>query len=141
MNTNIEIAKRIAALSAYKDFKTDTDFGAFLGWTKQYTYRILRGQVVGLTVINTILDKFPEVNARWLITGEGSMIDNAYMARYFTTLHQLNDYIPVMTKEELDRVNHTASFTASDLAVWQSRLAERNAAIEDRFRKAQKPAK
>ncbi len=40
----------------------------------QYLNNILKG-VVGLTVVKHILNIFKDVDARWLVTGEGSPIE------------------------------------------------------------------
>lgn len=47
---------------------------ALMGWTPQYVSKLLHGQRLGIAPITNIVRKFPELNARWLLTGEGSML-------------------------------------------------------------------
>ncbi|MBR2398595.1 MAG: hypothetical protein IKA96_01385 [Alistipes sp.] len=35
---------------------------------------MLKGERIGLNPIVTLLDKFPELNARWILLGEGAML-------------------------------------------------------------------
>lgn len=58
-------------LKAYKNIKTDAEFADFLGistqnisaWHKRNTFNN-----------NIIVDKFPEVDESWLLTGKGEML-------------------------------------------------------------------
>ena len=54
-----------------------TEFAALLGWSPQYLSKLIRGDTFGISPVITIITKFPEINVRWLLLGEGEMIDNA----------------------------------------------------------------
>ena len=59
------------------DYKTDgnrTDFAAIMGWSRQYLSKLLRGEANGIAVARALLTTFPEIDARWLLLGEGKMI-------------------------------------------------------------------
>ena len=45
-----------------------------LGWSPQYLHNMLNGDSFGIQPVTALLKKFPELNARWLILGEGVMI-------------------------------------------------------------------
>ena len=59
------------------DYKTDgsrTDFAAIMGWSRQYLSKLLRGEANGIAPVRSILTTFPDIDARWLLLGEGQMI-------------------------------------------------------------------
>lgn len=114
------IAYRILMLMRYKGFSVKTEFGDFLGWKKQYLQKILNGGLIGMSVINTILEKFPDISARWLITGEGLMIDLQQHTRAITDFHDLRDYIHVMTPDDRRRIHAGLGYAPDDLLRWQS---------------------
>lgn len=68
-----QINQRIR-LIATENFARKKDFAEFLGWRPNYLSKILGGQNIGLTPLMHILQKMPEINARWLLLGEGNMI-------------------------------------------------------------------
>ena len=49
------------------------EFASIMGWSGQYLNTILRGSF-GIVPLRKILEEFPELDARWMITGEGKMI-------------------------------------------------------------------
>ncbi|MHA1974431.1 MAG: hypothetical protein ACTSW1_15645 [Candidatus Hodarchaeales archaeon] len=54
-----------------------TRFGALLGYNNSENIRKLlntQNANPGLRILNDIISRFPEINAHWLITGEGNMI-------------------------------------------------------------------
>ena len=64
---------RIQAIIDYKTGGRIGAFGALLGWSPQYLSKLLRGDSIGLTPVRAILEACPEINARWLILGDGRM--------------------------------------------------------------------
>lgn len=61
------------------DYKTDgnrTDFAAIMGWSRQYLSKLLRGESIGIAPVRSILATFPDIDARWLLLGEGKMLRN-----------------------------------------------------------------
>ena len=80
-----------------------------------------------------ILDKFKDIDARWLIFGEGYMfgsIENGLLSKFMRLL-EIEKYVSVMSEDELTRyVNMIqsigASFTDSDIMKWREMLALKN---------------
>ncbi|MBQ5923218.1 MAG: hypothetical protein IIW91_07775 [Alistipes sp.] len=59
------------------DYKTQGRRGEFAdmcGWSQPYLSKLLRGESIGIAPIRTILATFPEIDARWLLLGEGKML-------------------------------------------------------------------
>lgn len=66
---------RIHALVCAKADGKKRVFASLLGWSPQYLAKLLKGESIGLQPILTLLKTFPDVSARWLLFGTGSMID------------------------------------------------------------------
>jgi hypothetical protein len=63
-------------LSQLVDFVTNgnkAEFARQMGWKPQYINSLIKEQRFGLSPIIALLQKFPNLDARWLILGEGSM--------------------------------------------------------------------
>lgn len=61
------------------DYKTDgnrTDFAELMGWSRPYLSKLLRGESIGIAPVRSILATFPDIDARWLLLGEGKMLRN-----------------------------------------------------------------
>lgn len=123
---------RIKAIIEYKTGGRIGEFGALLGWSPQYTSKVLRGDGIGLTPVRAILESFPEINARWLILGDGQMLDDTHLLALrreavarASSLMAIDRYIDVMTPDELRRLElaisagRSPSFTPSDVARWE----------------------
>ena len=65
---------RIAEIINYQTDGRRGDFAQRLGWTAPYLSKLLRGEGLGIAPVRTILEAFPEIDARWLLLGEGEMI-------------------------------------------------------------------
>lgn len=50
---------------------TPQEFAIRMGWTKQYLYKLTSGDSFGLAPVRSLLIEFPDLDARWLILGEG----------------------------------------------------------------------
>ena len=86
-----------------------------------------------------MLEKFPELNARWLLLGEGVMIDSGYelMKNHIFRLLQLEKYMPVMTSGELRELSEgKVDFDAETVEKWERLLIDRNEQISNRFKAA-----
>lgn len=130
------MAIRLAQLVEYKTGGSRVEFCALMGWTKQYLNKLLNGQNIGLSVVLAIVETFPDVNARWLLTGVGSMIE-LNLGRVFRMWVELEQYIPVMSTDEQRKLRDgVLSYTAQDLARWTLALDTRDAAIRTRFAEA-----
>lgn len=69
--------QKIELIKKIKDFNSDSALAKFLGVNPQTFYDI-KAEVHGLSkkMIDKILEKIPEINKSWLMTGEGDMITN-----------------------------------------------------------------
>ena len=123
---------RIHEIIRYKTGGRIGAFGALLGWSPQYTSKVLRGDGIGLTPVRAILEAFPDINARWLILGEGDMLDGGDASKLrheameqVRTLAELDKYIPIMSELEVRRLVASLSagrlpqFAADDFARWE----------------------
>lgn len=81
-------------------------FAELMGWTPQYLAKLLRGSNFGLAPVVRLVEVLPEIDARWLLTGEGSMFSPQ---SHFGVLLDMQRYLPVMTEEELSK---TAEFVS-----------------------------
>lgn len=84
------------------------NFADLMGWSPQYVQKLVRGISFGLQPVLAILDKFPDINARWFLFGKGSMLN----ADAISMIHQqvlvniqdlvhLDKYIAVMNANEI----------------------------------------
>ena len=129
-------------LSQFIDYATGgnkADFARSLGWTPQYLSGMLKDCRIGMNPLLTLLARYPELNARWLLLGEGAMLSacgdaiKAQLAR----LLNIEQYLPVMTAEEQQRIiNGNYSFDAETFAKWDALLAEKKASVDGRIRAA-----
>jgi len=134
-----EYALRIAQLLEYTG-ESQVEFAEKLGVTKQYVTKLLKGEGIGLTNIASILKAMPEVNARWLILGEGNMIDSSYMMRVMKLWVDYEEYIPAMTQADKDAINAGKQPTPADVVRWGKLIRERKENIEGRIAKAMQRA-
>lgn len=129
-------------LSQFIDYATrgnKADFARSLGWTPQYLSGMLKDCRIGMNPLLTLLARYPELNARWLLLGEGAMLSacgdaiKAQLAR----LLNIEQYLPVMTAEEQQRIiNGNYSFDAETYAKWDALLAEKKTSVDGRIRAA-----
>lgn len=104
-------------------------FAARMGWERQYLSKLTRGIGLGLTPVVAILQKFPELDARWLLLGEGEMLRAAQSEnrqqlvaardRVARSL-ELARFLPVMSETELSEfASGRLDFPASAVARWR----------------------
>ncbi|WP_262247018.1 hypothetical protein [Parapedobacter soli] len=128
------LATRIQHLIDIKAAGNKTRFGEMLDYSPQYLNNILKG-VIGLTVVERILRTFPDIDARWLILGEGdSPILAATDVRHelharINKLLELDRYLPYMTPQETERYR-TAITTGDDIDFTAQQLYEWKKAME-----------
>lgn len=63
-------------LNTLIDYHTDgnrTEFAELVGWSRPYLSKLLRGEGWGIAPVLRLVERFPSVDARWLLTGEGKM--------------------------------------------------------------------
>lgn len=129
-------------LSQFIDYATNgnrAEFARIVGWSPQYLNSMLKGERIGLSPIVTLLDKFPELNARWVLLGEGAMLAPSVdaMKQHLFRLLEIERYLPVMTAEEQQRViAGDLNFDEATFTKWQGLLVEKNAQLKARFKEA-----
>lgn len=129
--------RRLALFIDYKTGGSHKEFADLMGWSPQYLHKMLKGDSMGIQPVVSLLRKFPELDARWLILGEGVMLSP--VRNRILGLLSLEKFIPVMTKEQVQEL--AAGRTDFDLATmdgWQVKLDERNEGIRRRFDAAYK---
>lgn len=149
---------RLLDIIKYKTGGRQKSFAELLGWTPQYLAKLLRGDNFGLQPVLTLLEKLPEINARWLLLGDGDMLndDKVFGLRRETysrvqSILMFDRFLPVMSPEELHRFEDVLSgkeypdFSDEDVARWEGLLAERqhslDARVDDAISKSVMPCK
>lgn len=140
---------RLLDVIKYKTGGRQKPFAEFLGWTPQYLAKLLRGENFGLQPVLTLLEKLPEIDARWLLLGEGTMLkeDKIYGLRrgVYSSVQRIMDYerfMPVMFPDELSefedclRENRIPSFSEDKVMEFELRLRAKNKTFEDRYNEA-----
>lgn len=134
--------ERLLEIIQYKTAGKQADFAEIMGWSPQYLNRLTKGESgIGIRPIIALLEKFPELNARWLLLGEGAMITSGAdeVKQRLLRLLEIEKYMPVMTPEELRAITDGQSvFDAPTIEKWQTLLEKRNKEINDRFKAAYK---
>ena len=96
---------RLREIIKYKTGGKHKEFAALIGWTPQYLAKLLRGSDFGLRPVLSVLQAFPEINARWFLLGEGTMLDTVELRRgtldHIQAVLDIERFIPVMSPEEL----------------------------------------
>ena len=65
---------RLLEFIQYKTGGRQVDFAEAMGWSPQHLHKMLKDGIIGIRPIIALLEKYPELNARWLLLGEGAMI-------------------------------------------------------------------
>lgn len=104
-------------------------FAERMGWDRQYLSKLTRGIGLGITPVVSILQEFPDLDARWLLLGEGEMLRSAVSenwrhlveARYRVARSvELARFLPVMSDDELSEfASGRLDFPASAVARWR----------------------
>ena len=129
-------------LSQFIDYATGgnrAEFARMCGWTPQYVYNLTKLNNFGITPVLTLLEKFPELSARWLLLGEGDMLTPQIdtLKQHLLRLLELDRYLWVMTDEEQQQVvAGNFDFDEQTFDKWRSLLATRNAERDARFAEA-----
>lgn len=136
------IHERLLDIIQYKTFGKQAEFADIMGWSPQYLNRLTKGESgIGIRPIIALLEKFPELNARWLLLGEGAMITSGVdeMKKRLFRLLEIEKYMPVMTPDELRCVTDGKyDFDENTVKNWDLLLNKRNKEINDRFSAAYK---
>lgn len=146
---------RLLDVIKYKTGGRQNKFAELLGWTPQYLGKLLRGENFGLSPVLTLLEKLPEINARWLLLGEGSMLndDKVFGLRRETysrvqSILMFDRFLPVMSPDEIRRFEGVLQgkewpdFSDDDVERWETLLAVKqgllDVRVEDAMSKAMK---
>jgi len=140
---------RLREIFNYKTGGRQNPFAELLGWSPQYLAKLLKGENFGLSPVLTLLSTFPEINARWFLFGEGSMLEAGRLFElqresmsHIMSLLDLDKYIPYMSGEEVREFEEAVQsgrkpdFSPDTVAKWQSLLDDRNRALDARFAEA-----
>lgn len=65
---------RLNDIILYRTNGARAEFAELMGWSRPYLSKLLRGEGWGITPVLHIIEAFPEVDARWFLTGEGRML-------------------------------------------------------------------
>lgn len=127
---------RFQQIIEYKTNGKQKEFAKLMGWSPQYLSRLVSGSGgLGISPVETIIRKIPELNARWFLTGEGSML-NELSADFIYTLLSLEKYIPVMTADEQEKLACGCHFDADTIERWETDLQERTSRFANIFAQA-----
>lgn len=127
---------RLIELIQYKTMGVQTDFAELMGWSPQYLNKLTREGSIGIKPVVALLERFPELNARWLLLGEGAMITGGAekVKEYLFRLLELEKFIPVMSPDEVRRLSDgNLDFEPETVEKWRTLLDEKNRRIEEMF--------
>ena len=140
---------RLQEIIRYKTGGHQTKFATLMGWSPQYLAKLLKGDNFGIQPVKSLLEAMPEINARWLLFGEGQMLE---VSQLFTlqrevfshaqALLELEKYIPYMSPEEMADFEHALSggrlpsYSPDTLTKWQRLITERKEFIDAKFSQA-----
>lgn len=141
--------ERLLEIIRYKTGGRQNAFAELMGWSPQYLAKLVKGDNFGLQPVLAILSAFPEINARWFLFGQGSMLEVGMMfdlqrqaMSHIQSLLDLDKYIPVMTGEEVREFEEAIksgrypNFSPDTLSDLQKRLAERTENVNAIFSQA-----
>ena len=105
------------------------EFARMMGWSPQYVTNLTSGRgSVGIQPVVALLEKFPNLDARWLLLGEGVMFKPDIVERTkgkLQRLMELEQYVPYMTASELQKYNRgEVDFPPKRIASWAQILQE-----------------
>lgn len=137
----------------YKSEGVQASFARLMGWTPQYLSRLLKGTNFGLKPIIAIIKKFPEINARWFMTGEGEMLSSSgalivqrEALNNAISILELGKYIPVMNAEDISKYlgllgGKNGMPDIATIDTWKIKLSEYNQRLDAIFASAQSKAR
>lgn len=141
--------ERLLEIIRYKTSGRQNAFAELMGWSPQYLAKLVKGDNFGLQPVLAILSAFPEINARWFLFGQGSMLEVGMMfdlqrqaMSHIQSLLDLDKYIPVMTGEEVREFEEAIkngrypNFSPDTLSDLQKRLTERTENVNAIFSQA-----
>lgn len=137
---------RLQQIVDYKTGGKQTAFAKILGWTPQYLQKLLSGGNFGIHPVITLLSKFPEINARWLLLGDGTMLlpeaitdIRQEMYSHIQDLLELERFLPYMHPDELREFERAVVsgtmpvYSPDKIAEWQRLANERETELNMKF--------
>ncbi|MEZ3440166.1 hypothetical protein [Alistipes sp.] len=137
---------RLAEIIKYKTGGRQIEFAELMGWSASYTNKLLRGEAFGLRPVVSVIEKCPEINARWFLTGEGRMLSDGKLSEIRKSMHDrmsrvldMEKYLLVMTPAELREFElavtgqNPADFSPETIARWDGQLKAHNEDLEAKF--------
>ena len=141
--------ERLLEIIRYKTGGRQNAFAELMGWSPQYLAKLVKGDNFGLQPVLAILSAFPEINARWFLFGQGSMLEVGMMFNlqrqamsHIQSLLDLDRYISVMTGEEVREFEEAIkngrypNFSPDTISDLQKRLAEHTENVNAKFAQA-----
>ena len=93
---------RLSEIIKYKTGGKQTQFASIMGWSPQYLNKLVKGIDFGLAPVLAILQKLPEINARWFLLGDGEMLQESKLTElrataqsYILSILEMEKYLPV----------------------------------------------
>ena len=145
------INERVAYIMTEKAGGSLTRFAEALGITTQYATRLIKAGSVGIEPITRILQTYPDINSRWLITNEGYPFDKdkdseyilrSEISRRINLLLDLERWIPAMSETDIQELLSSLSgdkeFKLEPMKVsdWEQRISEREKELNEKVTKA-----
>lgn len=140
---------RLREIIRYRTGGKQKDFAELVGWKPQYLAKLLHGNDFGLKPVLAVLEAVPEINARWLLLGQGEMLMDDRVSdlhrgtiNHIQAVLDLERFVPVMSPEELTEYEEVISghrkpdFSPSVRAKWLERTHEREQERNSRIDKA-----
>lgn len=125
-----------------------------MGWTPQYLGKLIRGENFGLQPVLAIVEKLPEINARWFLLGEGDMLNDDKVSGLrretysrVQSILMFDRFLSVMSPEELHRFEDVLNgkaypdFSDEDVARWEALLSEKQGGVEAKVEDAMSKSK
>lgn len=140
----MELNKRLEDVVLCKAGGKKVEFCRMVGWTPQYLAKLIAGKDFGIQPVKTLLAVFPDLDARWLLLGEGSMFGTTGSEQVRSALHQristmlsFEKYLPVMSAHELSiytqiiNGNTSLRFDPETIISMETRLTKQSAEVND----------
>ena len=110
----MEIYERIKEIRLHYFDDNNTKFAEFMGekttTTSGWTSGTGGKRGIGLNIIQKIVNKFPDINLNWLITGEGEMLKSTYNVAENTASTAVSKSIETYpAKQTRPRIPYTAA--------------------------------
>ena len=145
----MEIQDRIIEIIDYKTQGNKKRFSFEIGVPQTQMTQVARGRSIGITFVCRILSRYPDISARWLLLGEGTMLNmeaqndlRTDLLNHVQMVLQLDRFVSVMTGEELSQyistLNNPSLLILPDAKIqeWEQREILRDKEINKRIEAA-----